>query len=43
MTAHDRTGLAKTNSLLKEKLLRWMPEPGRYPTAIEGFDDRPAT
>jgi AraC-like DNA-binding protein len=37
MAAHDRTVLAKTNSLLKEKLLRWMPEPGRYPTAIEGF------
>lgn len=37
MAAHDRTGLAKTNSLLKEKLLRWMPSPGRYPTAIEGF------
>ena len=37
MTAHGRAGLAKTNSLLKEKLLRWMPEPGRYPTAIEGF------
>jgi len=37
MTERDRAGLAKTNSLLKEKLLRWMPEPGRYPTAIEGF------
>jgi len=37
MTAHDRTGLAKTNSLLKEKLLRWMPSPGRYPTAVEGL------
>jgi AraC-like DNA-binding protein len=37
MTTGDRTGLEKTNSLLKEKLLRWMPEPGRYPTAVEGF------
>jgi AraC-like DNA-binding protein len=37
MAEHDRAGLAKTNSLLKEKLLRWMPSPGRYPTAIEGF------
>ena len=37
MTAHDLTGLAKTNSLLKEKLLRWMPSPGRYPTAVEGL------
>jgi len=37
MAEHDRTGLAKTNGLLKEKLLRWMPSPGRYTTAIEGF------
>jgi AraC-like DNA-binding protein len=37
MTANDRSGLARTNNLLKEKLQRWMPESGRYPTAIEGF------
>ena len=37
MKGNERERLAKTNSLLKEKLLHWMPEPGRYPTAIEGF------
>jgi AraC-like DNA-binding protein len=37
MKESDRAGLARTNNLLKEKLLRWMPEPGRYPTAIEGL------
>jgi AraC-like DNA-binding protein len=37
MTESDRVGLARTNSLLKEKLLRRIPEPGRYPTAIEGL------
>ena len=37
MTESDRADLARTNCLLKEKLLRWMPEPGSYPTAIEGL------
>jgi AraC-like DNA-binding protein len=37
MKKSDRAGLARTNNLLKEKLLRWMPESGRYPTAIEGL------
>ena len=37
MTEKDRAGLARANNQLKEKLLRWLPEPGRYPTAIEGF------
>jgi len=37
MTETDRAGLARTNDLLKEKLLRWMPRTGDYPTAIEGF------
>jgi AraC-like DNA-binding protein len=37
MKESNRTELARTNSLLKEKLLRWMPQPGLYPTAIEGL------
>ena len=37
MKETNRAGLARTNSLLKEKLLRWMPEPGLHPTAIEGL------
>jgi AraC-like DNA-binding protein len=37
MTKTERTELARTNSLLKEKLLRRMPERGLYPTAIEGL------
>ncbi len=37
MTEKDRAGLARDNTLLKEKLLHWLPEPGRYPTAIEGL------
>jgi AraC-like DNA-binding protein len=37
MTETERTELARTNSLLKEKLLRRMPECGLYPTAIEGL------
>ena len=37
MKGNERARLARTNSLLKEKLLRRLPEPGRYPTAIEGF------
>lgn len=37
MAEDDHTDLARVNGLLKEKLLRWMPETGRYPTAIEGF------
>ncbi len=37
MAESTRTGLARTNNLLKEKLLRWMPGTGDYPTAIEGL------
>ena len=37
MTQNDRAGLERTNNLLKEKLLRWMPGTGDYPTAIEGL------
>jgi AraC-like DNA-binding protein len=37
MTKNDRARLARANSLLKEKLLGWLPEPGRYPTSIEGL------
>jgi AraC-like DNA-binding protein len=37
MTENDRASLERTKNLLKEKLLRWMPVPGRYPTAIEGL------
>ncbi len=37
MTESDRAGLERTSSLLKEKLLRWMPGTGDYPTAIEGL------
>lgn len=37
MTENDRASLERTNILLKEKLLRWMPESGRYTTAIDGL------
>jgi len=37
MAQKNRIGLAKANYLLKEKMLRWMPEPGLYPTAIKGL------
>jgi AraC-like DNA-binding protein len=37
MTESDRAGLSRINNLLKEKLLRWMPGTGDYPTAIEGL------
>ena len=37
MTKNDPEGLTITNNLLKEKLLRWMPEPGLCPTAVEGL------
>jgi AraC-like DNA-binding protein len=37
MTENGRADLERTNNLLKEKLLRLMPETGRYPTAIEGL------
>lgn len=36
MTENDRAHLERTNNLLKEKLLRWMPGSGDYPTAIDG-------
>lgn len=29
--------MARTNSLLKDKLLYWMTRPGDYPTAVEGL------
>ncbi len=38
MTEDERADLERTNNLLKEKLLRWMPGPGRYPTAIQGLE-----
>ena len=37
MMETDREGLTRTNNLLKEKLLSRLPEPGLYPTAIEGL------
>jgi AraC-like DNA-binding protein len=37
MTENDRADLERTKTLLKEKLLRWLPESGNYPTAIEGL------
>jgi AraC-like DNA-binding protein len=37
MSENDRAGLERTKNLLKEKLLRWMPGSGDYPTAIEGL------
>ena len=37
MQENDGSGLEATKNLLKEKLLGWMPLPGRYPTAIEGL------
>ena len=33
----ERIELAKTGNLLKEKLLRWLPAPGRLSTAIKGL------
>lgn len=35
MTENDRDEVARTNALLKEKLLRHMPGPGKYPTDVE--------
>lgn len=32
-----RAGLERTNNLLKDKLLHWMAQTGRYPTAIDGL------
>ncbi|MHC1725507.1 MAG: AraC family transcriptional regulator N-terminal domain-containing protein [Syntrophobacteraceae bacterium] len=37
MTELDRASLERTKNLLKEKLLRWMPGSGRYPTVVEGL------
>lgn len=37
MTANNHVGLTGTNNLLKKKLLKWMPETGGYPTAVEGL------
>lgn len=37
MAEMDQGELTRTNQLLKEKLLRWMPDPGQYPTRIGGL------
>jgi hypothetical protein len=37
MMKDDREGMAMSNNLLKEKLLRRLPGPGLFPTAIEGL------
>ncbi len=37
MIKNESEGLARANNLLKKKLLRLMPESGRYPTAIKGL------
>jgi AraC-like DNA-binding protein len=37
MMKDDREGMAMANNLLKEKLLRRLPGPGLFPTAIEGL------
>ena len=37
MTEKDHVRLKRANNLLKEKLLHWMPDSGRYPTAINGL------
>lgn len=38
MTENERSETAKINALLKEKMLRRMPAPGTYPTAVAGFN-----
>ena len=37
MTESERAALAKDNDLLKELLLRLMPEPGKHATAVDGL------
>lgn len=37
MAENEHAELARINRLLKEKLLRRMPEPGKYPTLIDGL------
>lgn len=37
MTEKELALLERGNNLLKEKLLRWLPQPGRYQTAIDGL------
>jgi len=44
MDTPERIELARINTLLKEKLLRWLPKPGKISTAIDplGFSRREA-
>ena len=37
MTEQDRAEVARVNSLLKEKILQWLPGPGKLQTAIPGL------
>lgn len=37
ITTDARANLERTNRLLKEELLRWLPKSGRYPTAVKGL------
>lgn len=37
MPGNDRTSLMEKNRAIREKLLKWAPEPGDYQTSIEGF------
>ncbi len=37
MTEQDRTEVARVNQLLKEKILHWLPKPGKLQTEIEGL------
>jgi len=37
MKNETRTALERTNNLLQEKMLRWMPRPGVYPTAVDAL------
>ena len=37
MPANSQTSLMEKNHAIREKLLKWVPEPGDYQTPIEGF------
>lgn len=37
MEGNDLTKVARSSDLLKERLLRLMPNAGKYPTAIKGL------
>ena len=37
MPENSRADLAEKNRLLRERLLKWLPEPGEYQTPIQGF------